>query len=478
MIALYVVLAGVALFAAVLAINTAVQTGKRRKLSDANPPVEGSRAEAYARELQKMIRCRTISSKEGFDDTEFAALRSVMAELFPRVHERAERMIFGDDCWIYRIRGADESRRILLMSHHDVVAAEGEWTHPPFSGELAEGKVWGRGTVDTKTPLFAEFAALEELLAEGFVPPCDVYIGSSHNEELCGDGIPKAVEYFREKGLGFEVVLDEGGAVIDPPIGGMQCEKCAMVAVHEKGRYYLNCTAEEVPGHASLTAAARANPVERMAAFTKELSGGKCFVRRMNPQITAMFRHLAPYCTLPMRVLFSNLWCFGGILKRILPRLSAQAGGLLGTTCSILKIEGSSSEHRCTATAFLRPVDEGDLKADLAAVERIADKYAIGIEVAENSEYHGPADMNHPAFDYTMACIAAMFPRYPAAPFILPAGSDARTLTAVCPCVLRFAPILLSARQLASVHGVDENIDQDAVARAVMFYKYFLQNYP
>ena len=141
----------------------------------------------YALKLQKMIQCKTVSKKDSYDDTEFAKLRIVMEELFPLVHKQAKKITFSDDCWMYCIEGKNKNRNIMLMSHHDVVAADGGWKYDGFSGEIAEDKIWGRGTVDTKTPLFAEFMALEELLAEGFVPPCNVYIGSSHNEEIAGD---------------------------------------------------------------------------------------------------------------------------------------------------------------------------------------------------------------------------------------------------------------------------------------------------
>ena len=80
-------------------------------------------------------------------------------------------------------------------------------------------------------------------------------------------------------------------------------------------------------------------------------------------------------------------------------------------------------------------------------------------------------------YDSQAMHIAEVFPRYPAVPFILPAGTDARTLTDVCDCVLRFAPIRLSAQQLAAVHAENENIDLDAVADCVTFYKHFLKNY-
>ncbi|MBD5083401.1 MAG: M20/M25/M40 family metallo-hydrolase, partial [Clostridiales bacterium] len=456
MIVLCIILAIIVVFIASLFINTVIQTSKARKLTDDKSVVSDDEINYYTARLQEMIKCKTVSVKNSYDDTEFAKLRNVMENLFPVVHKMAEKHIFSDDCWIYKINGKDTSRNIMLMSHHDVVAADGEWEHEPFLAEIADGKIWGRGTVDTKTPLFAEFSALEELLSNGFEPPCNIFIGSSHNEELGGDGIPTALEYFKEKGIIFEVILDEGGAVIDPPLGGMKCSKCAMVAVHEKGRYKLNCTATAENAHASLTAVSKATPIERMVSFINEINTKNVFIRRLNPQVTAMFKSLAPYCGFPMNVLFSNLWLFGGLLKKVMPKINAQAGGLIGSTCAFNSIEGSTESKRCSVTAMLRSVDEEDMFKDIEAIKEIANKYDVEVSVSDESEYHGPADMNEAAFAYTMDCIAKSFPKYPASPFILPAGTDARTLTDICKCVLRFAPIELSAQQLASVHSENE----------------------
>ncbi len=477
MIALCIIIFVLAVLIVVLTANTVIASKKARKLSGFKPFYSEDEIDAYVTRLQKMIQCKTVSVKDSYDDTEFAKLRNVMEELFPTVHEKSEKMTFSDDCWIYKIKGKDENRNIMLMSHHDVVDVSGEWEHDGFSGEIADGKIWGRGTVDTKTPLFAEFSALEELLNEDFVPPCNVWIGSSHNEELGGDGIPLALEYFKEKNISFEVVLDEGGALIEPPLGGMKCDKCGMVAVHEKGRINLVCTASSDSGHASLTSAAKATPVERMSAFINDISSNDIFIRRINPQVEAMFRHLGPYCSFPMNMLFANLWLFKGVIKRVMPKINAQAGGLIGTTCSFNKIEGSTADKKCIAKAFVRPVDENDFNEDLKKFKEVAEKYGISVEMTKESEYHGPADMSRPAFQYTMDCIGKIFPQYPASPFILPAGTDARTLTDVCDCVLRFAPIRLSAQQLASVHAENENIDTDTVANCVAFYKYFIKNY-
>ncbi len=465
------------ILAIVLAVNTVKSVKKSRKLTEFKPIYNDEEIEYYVTRLQKMIKCKTVSVKDSYDDTEFAKLRNVMEELFPTLHKTAEKMTFSDDCWIYKLKGEDETRNIMLMSHHDVVEVSGEWKYDGFSGIIAEGKIWGRGTVDTKTPLFAEFSALEELLNEGYNPPCNIWIGSSHNEELGGDGIPKALEYFKENNINFEVILDEGGALIEPPLAGMSADKCGMVAVHEKGRIYLNCTAIAENGHASLTAGAKATPVERMSSFINEVMTNDIFIRRLNPQVEAMFKHMAPYLKFPMNMLLSNLWLFGGIIKKVMPKINAQAGGLIGTTCTFNNIEGSTASKKCTAKAFLRPVDEKDFEKDLNKFKEIAKKYEIQVEMTEDSEYHAPADMSKPQFQYTMNCIGEIFPQHPASPFILPAGTDARTLTDVCECVLRFAPIRLSAQQLASVHAENENINIDSVANCVAFYKHFIKNY-
>ena len=471
------VLAVLLIFILFLVIRTVIISTKARKLTASTLNFSDEEINAYADRLSEMIRCKTVSVKDSFDDTEFKKLRDTMEKLFPLVHEKAEKMTFSDDCWVYKIPGKDQSHNIMLMSHHDVVEVSGDWKYDGFSAYNEDGKMYGRGTVDTKTPLFAEFSAIEELLSEGFEPECNLYIASSHNEELGGDGIPKANEYFKKNGIVFDVILDEGGAIIEPPLGNMKCDKCAMIAVHEKGRFYLNLKATAQNAHASLTSAASNTPVERMSMFINEITTKDIFIRRLNPQVTAMFTHLAPYCGFMMKLLFYNLWLFGPVIKKVMPSLNAQAGGLIGTTCTFNEIKGSSADKLCTAKAFLRPVDENDFKLDLEKFKEIAAKYDITVEEPDGNEYHAPADMTKPQFEYTKDCIAKVFPQYPASPFILPAGTDARTLTDVCPCVLRFAPIRLSKEQLASVHAENENIDLDAVAAAVAFYKEFVKSY-
>ena len=119
------------------------------------------RAKNYAETLSEMIKIPTVSSIGQTDFSEFEKFHSLLETLFPIVHKNLERKII-DNGLVYRWKGATTGDAVVLMSHHDVVAASGEWTHKPFGGEIKDGVIWGRGTFDTKGSVFAIFQAVEE----------------------------------------------------------------------------------------------------------------------------------------------------------------------------------------------------------------------------------------------------------------------------------------------------------------------------
>ena len=160
-----------------------------------------------------------------------------------------------------------------------------------------------------------------------------------------------------------------------------------------------------------------------------------------------------------------------------MPKISPQAGGLLGTTCAFNDLTTEEGGKCCTARIMLRSIDERDLRTDLQALRALAAKYDIEVSLGEENEFHAPADPSLPPFGKISQCIREVFPDVPVIPFILPAGTDARTLTELCPCVLRFAPLRLSSQQLASVHSENENIDISAIGTAVIFYRRVLESY-
>ena len=192
-----------------------------------------ARTEGYAKTLARMIQTETVSVPGVRNKEKFERFHAVLKELFPHVFSTVTVEDF-DGSLLLRWVGKSQEKPILLMSHHDVVAASGEWLHEPFSGDIVDGKIWGRGTVDIKNNLWAMLQAMEELIAEGYTPEQDVYIESACTEETDGTGADKISRALQERGIRFFMTLDEGGMVTPGgPLGQMD-KLFAMVGVAEK----------------------------------------------------------------------------------------------------------------------------------------------------------------------------------------------------------------------------------------------------
>ena len=144
---------------ALLLLIALIRTLCLPSLTSAYSPSESEEeTRPLAEKLSAMIQCDTTSHPGGDDPAKFRAFHARLAQLFPLVFSRLEKTEI-DGNLLFFWPGERHDRPILLMSHQDVVPAEGDWAHPPFSGAIAEGKVWGRGAADTKCSLMAFFEA-------------------------------------------------------------------------------------------------------------------------------------------------------------------------------------------------------------------------------------------------------------------------------------------------------------------------------
>ncbi|MBR4953086.1 MAG: M20/M25/M40 family metallo-hydrolase, partial [Oscillospiraceae bacterium] len=297
--------------------------------------VSSEKNREYVEKLSRMINCKTVWTLSGENDAEFEKFYCELEKLFPLITEKAEKLTFGSGCFFYVIKGKNAAKNILLMSHHDVVEGDENWTSAPFCATEKDGFLYGRGTIDTKTPLFAELQAAEELLSEGYdFDGINLYIGSSNNEEVCGDGMVLATEYFKENGIRFDTVLDEGGAITEGQIPGVKC-KSAVVAVHEKSRHVYRCRAKIDPkGHGGFGGATD-SAVERLSRFITEISDkkNKIYKGKFYPEVRATFERHVPYMTFPMNFLFGNIGIFAPIIKKIMMGIPA-ASAMLSTGLS------------------------------------------------------------------------------------------------------------------------------------------------
>jgi len=135
--------------------------------------------------LQRLIRLDTVNPP-GNETVAAELLRDYLAEsgieaeLYAKVPERAN--------LVARIPGRGEGPRLVLLSHTDTVLADSdEWQLDPWSGELKDGEVWGRGALDMKGQVAANAVAIASLAREGFQPNGDLIFAATADEEVGED---------------------------------------------------------------------------------------------------------------------------------------------------------------------------------------------------------------------------------------------------------------------------------------------------
>ena len=449
-------------------VRTLLMPNKR---SDYAAPEADARAMLLAQKLSKMIQYDTTSHANVHEEEKFLGFHKVLEELFPLVHEKLERTVI-DGNLLYYWKGKSSEKPILLMSHQDVVPAEGEWLHEPFSGDIADGKVWGRGASDTKCSVMAFFEAVEELLREGYTPDCDVYLASSCTEEWAGDGAPKIVEELKRRGVELFIVCDEGGGIISEPIGGIK-GNFAMVGVFEKGKADVKFTARSTGGHAS--APAKNTPIARLAAFVNEVETHTPFKRKFLPEVRAMFARLAPYAPFGLKLVMGNLWLFAPIMKPVLGKISAQAGAMLQTTIAFTMQSGSDAYNvlpqEATLGANMRFIPHQGEKESLEIIKALAAKHGLETEIVHSNDYTEPVDINGEAFKLVEKVIGETFPGLPVSPYVMTGATDAQFYQPICPSCIRFAPVIYGPEQMKGMHGLNENIEYNCLPGAVSFYQ-------
>lgn len=437
---------------------------------------EGERAEKYGEQLAKLIQKETISSRFDADRTKFLEFHEILEEMFPQIHQTCEKHVFNGSL-LFKWKGKGKTEPILFMSHHDVVEANGTWEHGAFSGDIDEkGRVWGRGAVDTKASLFCMLTAVEELIADGYEPECDVYLASSCTEEWSGEGAPETVKYLKEQGVKLAYLMDEGGMIIEEPVGGVK-GIYGMVGVLEKGYGDVKFIAKGQGGHAS--APKKNTPLVRLGKFMADVEKKSPFVNKFNPTVSEMFRRMAPNMNFGMKLIFANMWLFKGLLKKLLPSISSAAGAMLHTTLAFTMAKGSDGlnvlPQEAYVTGNMRFIPHQDMDESIDLITNIAKKYDLETEIIYKDASCPVVDFKNRPFQMLEEVAVEVYPGIGICPYVMTGGTDAKFYRELSDNCLRFAPLYIDQQQYASIHGLNENIYQGALPHGVDFYKCMIE---
>jgi carboxypeptidase PM20D1 len=442
-------------------------------------------AEGAAQHLAEAVRFPTISHQSGADETEIARsqkafedFRNWMDATYPAFTAATTREIVGGATLFYTWEGTDASLDpVLLMSHIDVVpiapGTEDKWEHPPFAGVIADGYVWGRGTIDNKGSLIAMVEAAERLAAQGFRPARTTLFAFGHDEEIGGgEGNKALAALLQERGVTLAWVKDEGGVIGHGLLPGVNAP-VAMIGVAEKGSISLGVVAYSKGGHSSMPSPAAQTAIGRLARALERI-GGNPFESRVDGATRGMIESLAPAVPFTQRMVYANLWLFEPLVRGVMEG-SPTSAAQLHTTIAPTIVEGGVKENvlppeaRAVVNFRIHPRDTAD--GVIAHVREAVDDPEVEIEPLPGiREASKVSNIEGDGYQLITRVIGESFPGVIAAPYLVVGGTDSRHYLPITDNVFRFIPIRMAPEDMARFHGTNERVSVENMGEAVAFY--------
>lgn len=436
--------------------------------------------------LAEAIRIRTISWQDGASAQDiaashdaFVAFRDWITKTYPAFSKATSREIIGDYSLLYKWPGSDPSLKpILLMAHMDVVpvapGSEDDWTHAPFSGDIADGFVWGRGSLDLKVALVCQLEAVEALIDSGFQPRRTIMFAFGHDEELGGeDGNKKIAALLEARHLKFEFIHDEGGAVTHGILPGID-RPVAHVGVAEKGYVSLKITAHGTGGHSSLPSPIGETAIGRLARALQRIEDAP-FESHVDGVSRAFLERLMPAMSFGPRFAIANLWLLEPVISRLMS-LSPTIGALIRTTGAPTMIQGGIKENvlpsEATLTMNFRIHERDSIARVIEHVRNAIDDDQVDVSVMKGSLEPSPvSNVDGPQYELIKATLEKVVPDVVVAPNLISGGSDSRHFINLTSNIFRHIPVEVRLEDLHGFHGTNERVRVSSVLQVANFYR-------
>lgn len=423
--------------------------------------------------LRELIRFKTVSYADSSleNNEEFEKLIDSLPRLYPNVFKVCDFKKLPDRALLFKWSGKNSENPAVLMAHYDVVPVNEEmWDKAPFDAELIDGVIWGRGTLDTKVTFNGVLFSADTLIADGFVPENDIYFAFSGGEEINGMGAVNIVNYFKENGITPQLVVDEGGAVVEGVFPGVKGQ-IGLIGIAEKGMMDVKYTCKSAGGHAS--APKPHTPLGLLSKACVNIENNP-FKYHLTEPVAKMFDTLGRHSTFFYRMIFANLWLFGGVLDLICKKSGGELNALMRTTVAFTQSNGSKApnvippEASMVSNIRLNPEDTMD-----SALEYL--KKTVNDENIEITKIHGmnpsPVSVTDcESFKKVTKAVADTWKVDKVSPYLMVQCSDSRHYASICDKVYKFSAMDLTSEERATIHGNNERIRVETLLKAVEFY--------
>lgn len=497
-------------FIGVLILKTFTYPFNKAARSNISEDVNTFPSEKAVGRLAGGIRIATISSVD-YEDTDFGPFdefKTYLQQQYPQIYAKMDTVTINNYGLVFRWKGKkNNANPILFLSHYDVVPVIGydaetaskdsvifnikdkaidpidsiqnKWKYPPFSGAVADGYIYGRGTLDMKSMLFSILEAADSLLNEGFQPEQDIWFAFGQDEEVSGrQGALKIAEYFKEQGIIFDAVYDEGGYIVSPKSAVESIDRpLALVGTGEKGFLTVKISVKGIGGHSSMP------PLKGSLVYAAEI------IEKLNNHqmpaeiivpIQAFLSNVGNEMGFVSKMAIANQWAMKPLLLKSLTK-SPASNALVRTTTAITMAKGSDAPNVLTSvsdvTVNYRILPGNTVEEVIQHVKKICQGYDVELDIISAREASAVSSDKTRGFEIIKQSLAQLYPDAIVTPYITIGGTDAYKYQIVSDNIYRLMPVLVNKYEQRLLHNEGEQLSLENFGKMIWFFRNIMQNY-
>jgi carboxypeptidase PM20D1 len=462
-------------FVSVLSWNTLMFTTRQKEAKvQSTPPLPPT----ALRHFQQLLQFKTVSYDDSslLDTTQFIGLQKFLERAYPYVHQKLTKEVINDYSLLYHWIGRDTTLKpAILMAHIDVVpiepASRSLWKVDPFAGEIKDGYIWGRGTIDNKINVVSILETVEKLVRENFQPQRSVYLVFGHDEEIAGpNGAEAIARLLQARKVTAEFVLDEGGIITQEKIPGLTTP-VALLGTSEKGFLSVSLSVKKEGGHSSMPEEDTAVDILLEAIRKIRLHPAAA---KFAPATEDFIDYLGPELPLGKKLVFANAWLFKPLIIKAYEKTAA-GNAIMRTTVVPTIVTAGVKENVvpsvATATINLRLLPGDSIKQEIRRIEKLVDDERVHIVLKRGTEASPATSTQSWGYQKVEETVRNTFPQTLAVPFLLIGGTDSRHFRQVTQASIRFSPVT----DPIGFHGVNERVSLESYRTALWFYEQLIR---
>ncbi|KAI8849524.1 hypothetical protein BC829DRAFT_416761 [Chytridium lagenaria] len=480
---------------------------------------------SIAEHLSAVVQLDTVSYDDQSEKKDipsgpgFLQLHDYVKKTYPLVHANLKRHVINKYSLLYVWEGTEKSEApLMLCAHMDTVPVLNEtidqWSHEPWSGLIADGFIWGRGSSDTKNTMIAILEAGEALLKGGYKPRRTVFFAFGHDEEVSGNQGAGHISNFMVNELGLTkkvgLIVDEG-----TPFRELYGTEYALVSIAEKGYYNAEVTVRTGGGHSSLPPDHTAIGILSESIVTLEKNPHPLTLIDSSPMLQTLqcLSHHSTNMGFSQKFAINRVWLFKSLVLAAM-RSQREMKYLMTTSQAVDIVKGGHKVNALPEVATTVINHRIAFDSSSSAIENrifnllkpVASKNALNITLVPANTTSLPVTISannaigsmeiktfghplepspvsptfgHPVWEVLAGTIKhALAPKNPkksfaVTPLLMPANTDTKKYWVLSDNIYRFGPF----RYGEGIHTVDEKLPYDSLIEGVRFFHELIRNY-